>query len=89
MPTQNQAPTGPYHAGPGTAHEIGVMIGFMAAFVLITLVYLVMWRIGNKKGEAKERERRQVLAEKTNPRNTKVYEDDKGRDAITVVGPGY
>ena len=86
---QNQAPTGPYHAGPGTAHEIGVMIGFMAAFVLITVVYLVMWRIGNQRGEELERQRRQLLAEQTNPRNTKIYEDSKGADTISTVAPGY
>lgn len=88
MSSKNQSPTGPYHAGPGTAHEIGVMIGFMAAFVLVTVAYLVMWKIGNKKGEAKEMQRRQVLAEKTHPRNTKIMEDDKLRDRISVA-PGY
>lgn len=88
MPIQDQSPTGPYHAGPGTAHEIGVMIGFMAAFVLITAVYLVMWKIGNRRGEARERERRQLLAEKTNFSDAKVMEDEKGRDRISVA-PGY
>ena len=68
-------PSGPYHVGPGTAHEIGIMIGFMAIFVISTAIYLVFWKIGNRKGEAKERERRQILHEKTtNPRNTRVME---------------
>ena len=81
-------PTGPYNPGPGTPHEVGVMIGFMAIFVLVTTVYLVLWKIGNKKGEAKERERKQILHEETtNPRNTRVIEVhdmDKGdnRDSI-------
>ncbi|KAL9128426.1 MAG: hypothetical protein Q9217_002888 [Psora testacea] len=85
-------PTGPYHAGPGTAHEIGVMIGFIAIFFLITAVYLVLWKIGNKKGEAKERERRQILHEKTtNPRDTsitEVHEMDKGENGGSVA-QGY
>ena len=88
MPSGNQAPTGPYHAGPGTAHEIGVMIGFMAAFVLITIVYLVMWKIGNRRGEAKERQRRQMLAEKTQSSKPMVMENEKARDRIGVA-QGY
>ena len=62
------------------------MIGFMAAFLLITIIYLVMWRIGNKRGEERERQRRQILAEKT---NSKIYEDSKGADAISTAAPGY
>lgn len=87
--TKDQSPTGPYHAGPGTGHEIGIMIGFMAAFVLITLGYLVMWRVGNKKGEAKERERRQLLAEKTSPRDTNTVGNEKEGDEIGVAAGGY
>ena len=40
-------PHGPhisYHAGPGTTHEVGVMLGFMAVFVLSMTVYLLIWR---------------------------------------------
>lgn len=37
-----QEPTGRYHAGPGTAHEVGLVNGFMAAFVLVIVAYLVM-----------------------------------------------
>ncbi|MDI1489462.1 MAG: hypothetical protein OHK93_008741 [Ramalina farinacea] len=67
-------PKGAYHPGPGTAHEVGVMIGFMAAFVLITVAYLMLWRLGNSKGEAKERLRREDLQEKLHrPRNTRVF----------------
>lgn len=90
----NQEPTGPFHAGPGTAQEVGVMIGFMAAFVLVTVVYLIIWKIGNKRGEAQEMQRRQVLAEKTNPRNTRIMNgngngnDDKSGDRISTA-PGY
>lgn len=34
----------PFHAGPGTRHEVGVMVGFMVLFVLSMGVYLVFWR---------------------------------------------
>ncbi|KAL9099570.1 MAG: hypothetical protein Q9163_004950 [Psora crenata] len=68
-------PTGSYHAGPGTAHEIGVMMGFIAVFLLVTAVYLVLWKIGNKKGAAKERERRHILHEKAkNSQDTSAME---------------
>ena len=89
--SDTQAPTPPYHPGPGTGHEIGVMVGFMAAFVIITAAYLVIWRINNKRSEAKEVERRTSLAEKTNPRNTRVLEEKAG-DKISHTdspAPGY
>ena len=75
----SQAPTGPYHAGPGTAHEIGVMIGFMAAFVLVAAAYLVIWRIKNKRSDAKEVQRRRALDEKMGSMNmgVGVEEDEK------------
>ena len=85
--SNNQEPSGPFHAGPGTAHEIGVMVAFMAAIVIITLVNLVMWKVGNKRGEAQEKQRRQKLPEKTNPRNTGVMDDKSG--ARHSVAPGY
>lgn len=34
----------PYHAGPGTAHEIGIMVAFIAAFVLSMGAYYLVWR---------------------------------------------
>ena len=34
----------PFHAGPGTRHEVGVMVGFMVLFALSMGVYLVLWR---------------------------------------------
>ena len=63
------------------------MIAFMAAFVIITLVYLVMWKVGNKRGEAQEMQRRQMLPVKTNPRDTRVMDDKSG--ARHSVAPGY
>ena len=80
-------PSGPYHAGPGTAHEVGVMVGFMAAFVLIASSYLILWKLYLKRSEAKEVQRRHVLAEKTNPRNTRVM-DEKAGDRSSAA-PGY
>ena len=84
-------PSGPFHAGPGTAHEIGVMIGFMAAFLIITAVYLIIWKFSNKRSEAKETQRRHILAEKTNPSNTRVIEDktDNRASAAYSAAPGY
>ena len=88
MSGKNLSPTGPYHPGPGTAHEVGVMIGFMAAFVIVTVAYSVIWKIGNRKEEAKEMQRRQVLAEKTRPRDSKTAQDDDSREGISAVS-GY
>ena len=44
MAEKDQSPTGPYHAGPGTPHEIGIMIGFMATFVLTMVIYWIAWQ---------------------------------------------
>ena len=82
----DKEPSGPFHAGPGTAHEIGVMVGFMAAFVLITTIYLILWRINNKRSEAAEVQRRQSLAEKIDPRNTSVWEDRDEKRASAAPG---
>lgn len=54
----------PFHAGPGTVHEIGVMIAFIAAFVLTTLGYLWVWKRGNRREEAREVQRRQLLRDR-------------------------
>lgn len=40
----DNSPTAPYHAGPGTAHEIGIMVAFIAAFVLSMGAYYLVWR---------------------------------------------
>jgi len=77
--SSNTEPMGPFLAGPGTYQEIGIMAGFIAAFILITVIYLIVWKAGNKREEAKEMEpleRQKVLAEKTNPRNTRVFEKE-------------
>lgn len=84
-------PSGPFHAGPGTAHEISVMAGFIAAFIIIAVVYLIIWKVYNKRSEAGEMQRRHILAEKTNPRNTRVMEDKAGNrvSAAYSAAPGY
>ncbi|KAG7002435.1 uracil phosphoribosyltransferase [Physcia stellaris] len=50
----------PYHAGPGTAHEIGIMIAFIAAFILSMGAYYLVWRVGNKRSEKREVARREA-----------------------------
>ena len=42
--TNPHEPTIPFHPGPGTVHEIAVMLGFVVAFVLSMTSYLLMWR---------------------------------------------
>lgn len=88
--TDNE-PSGPFHAGPGTVHEVAVMAGFIAGFIIITVVYLIIWRVYNKRCEAREIQRRHILAEKTNPRNTRIMEDKAGNrvSAAYSAAPGY
>jgi len=43
-PTGANIPHIPFHPGPSTAQEIGVMLAFMAAFVLSMVVYLLFWK---------------------------------------------
>lgn len=52
--TNPHGPHIPYHAGPDTAHEVGVMLGFMAVFMLSMTVYLLIWRIAFRRAERKE-----------------------------------
>lgn len=33
-----------FHPGPSLGHELGIMFGFIALFVLATVVYYVMWQ---------------------------------------------
>lgn len=43
-PTGTKIPHIPFHPGPSTAQEVGVMLAFMAAFVLSMGVYLLFWK---------------------------------------------
>ena len=90
MAKNPKAPTGPYNPGPGTGHEIGVMVAFILAFVVVTALYMVMWKAGNRREERTEIQRRQMLREKAiNARNSKVigvqeaYRDEvDSKDAV-------
>lgn len=56
--SSNTEPIGPFLAGPGTYQEIGIIAGFIAAFILIAvIIYLIVWEAGNRREEAKEMER--------------------------------
>ena len=69
------------------------MIGFMAAFALIAVAYLLIWNMGNKKDDAKERQRREDLHEKmSNPRSEKmvaVHDMDKGNTQGDIIAQGF
>ena len=79
----------PYHAGPGTRHEIGVMVGFIVIFILSIVLYLIVWKLSNKREAAKEQERRHLLQEKTvNFENTgekEVLEMDRNEERDSVA----
>ena len=69
------------------------MVDLMTTFVYIAIVYfaivyLVIWR-GNKKGEGKEREQKELLVKKTDSRYSKIKWTYKRRDAINVAAKGY
>lgn len=64
MAKNPNVPDGPFHPGPGTGHEIGVMFAFIVIFILLTLGYLLYWRMSNKREERLERERKEALREK-------------------------
>ena len=34
----------PYHPAPSLGHELGIMFGFMAIFVISMGLYLVLWK---------------------------------------------
>ena len=78
------------HPGPGTGHEIGVMFAFIVVMVILTISYFTMWKIGNKKGEEGERQRRQALQEKmAGTRDEKViaeHDNSKDGDKDSVKG---
>jgi hypothetical protein len=47
-----------------TYQEIGVMVGFMAIFVIVIISFAVVWRSKNKRQAQKEEMRRRELNEK-------------------------
>ena len=92
MAKNPNAPSGPFHAGPGLGHELGVMFAFMVVFVLISAAYLLVWNIGNKKGAAREAQRREQVQEKlANPTDSKVaavqeLDKEKSQDDSNAQG---
>jgi len=46
-----------YVAPPSIGHELGVMFGFMAIFLVVIITYWVIWQFSNKRSLKKERER--------------------------------
>jgi len=62
------------------------MASFIAALILITIIYLVVWKVGKKRDEAIEMQRRQVLAEKTNSRNMRIRVERAERRASVAAG---
>ncbi|MCJ1426743.1 hypothetical protein MMC29_004646 [Sticta canariensis] len=67
----------PYHPAPSVGHELGIMFGFMAIFVISMGVYLFLWKLGNRRNEAYEIARREKLAQRG-------FGDEKSR--LPVVG---
>ncbi|KAI9825000.1 MAG: hypothetical protein M1819_000629 [Sarea resinae] len=51
-----------YVPPPSVGHEIGVMFGFIGAFLLATICYFITWTFGLKRSARIERERREKLA---------------------------
>ena len=67
------------------------MFGFVAAFVLITAAYLIIWRISNKRSEAEEAQRRRNLLaanEKTGPTTRDDINTSANTNARDVFVPG-
>ncbi|KAI4098425.1 MAG: hypothetical protein L6R37_006507 [Teloschistes peruensis] len=60
--TNLQTPKIPFHPGPPLSHELGVMFGFIAIFILAVLVYYYSWRIVNEIEAKREWKRRVRLA---------------------------
>lgn len=56
------------------------MASFIAALILITIV----WKVGKKRDEAIEMQRRQVLAEKTNSRNMRIRVERAERASVAA-----
>jgi len=53
-----------YVAPPSTAHELGVLFGFVAVFLIVFTIYSIAYRIRNKRFERKESERMRDLKTK-------------------------
>jgi len=67
-----------------TRQEIGVMIGFIAIFILVITTFTITWRMKNKRQSALEEQRQAELREKGfGMRGGLRGEKEKGvRDAV-------
>ncbi|MCJ1265312.1 hypothetical protein MMC22_005188 [Lobaria immixta] len=79
---ENQSPKIAFHPAPSVGHELGVMFGFMAVFVVAMAVYLAFFKANNRRSEAREIARREELAQKGFGGEKAPVRDD---DAIAPV----
>jgi hypothetical protein len=49
---------------PNTRQEIGVLVGVLALFIIVTLAFKEFRHVKNKRDDAKEVERQRVIREK-------------------------
>ncbi|PLB40613.1 uncharacterized protein BDW47DRAFT_123625 [Aspergillus candidus] len=59
IPEKNRPPETPITS---LGHELGIMFGFMAACVVIVVIYVIFWRAAEKREEAHQAHRRERLA---------------------------
>ncbi|PLN77062.1 hypothetical protein BDW42DRAFT_177613 [Aspergillus taichungensis] len=59
IPDENRPPKTPITS---LGHELGIMFGFMAACVVIMVIYVLFWRAAEKREEAHQAKRREQLA---------------------------
>ncbi|PKY05530.1 hypothetical protein P168DRAFT_288991 [Aspergillus campestris IBT 28561] len=59
IPEKNRPPETPITS---LGHELGIMFGFMAACVVIMVIYVIFWRAAEKREEAHQAHRRERLA---------------------------
>ncbi|MCJ1464381.1 hypothetical protein MMC07_002994 [Pseudocyphellaria aurata] len=64
MSVKREANPPPSHPPPPLGHDLGIMFGFMALFLISMGVYLVVWKAGNRRSEARETARREALGQR-------------------------
>jgi len=47
----------PYTPPPSVGHEIGVMFGFIGAFIVAMALYTVFWQVTNRREQRREAEK--------------------------------
>ncbi|KIW03756.1 uncharacterized protein PV09_05061 [Verruconis gallopava] len=68
-----------YVPPPSTGHEIGVMFGFIGAFLLAMILYGVWFNLSNKKSLARENERLRTVRQQFG-----ISTDEKPRAEKTI-----